>query len=58
MGPLDGVTWEGKVLKGGAWVDGGGGTFAVVEPATGNELGTACGQPPSWWRSWPRPSGS
>ncbi len=40
MGLLDGVAWEGKVLKGGAWVDGGGGTYAVVEPATGDELGT------------------
>ena len=40
MGLLDGAHWEGKVLKGGAWTDGGGGTYAVVEPATGNELGT------------------
>src|SRR6187401_1136197 len=37
---LEGVAWEGKVLKGGAWTDGRGGTYAVVEPATGNELGT------------------
>lgn len=41
MGLLDGIAWEGKVLKDGAWVDGGGGTFAVVEPATGDELGTS-----------------
>src|SRR5690242_16335692 len=40
MALLDGVTWEGKVLKDGAWTDGRGGTYAVVEPATGNELGT------------------
>ena len=40
MGLLDGVAWEGKVFKGGAWTDGGGGTYAVVEPATGDELGT------------------
>src|SRR3954468_11182082 len=39
MGLLDGVDWEGKVLKGGSWTDGGGGTYAVVEPATGDELG-------------------
>ena len=37
---LDGVAWEGQVFKGGAWTDGRGGTYAVVEPATGNELGT------------------
>ena len=40
MGLLDGVDWLGKVFKGGAWTDGGGGTYAVVEPATGGELGT------------------
>src|SRR5919112_256741 len=40
MALLDGVAWEGKVFKGGAWTDGRGGTYAVVEPATGNELGT------------------
>ena len=37
---LDGVAWESKVFKGGAWTDGRGGTYAVVEPATGNEIGT------------------
>src|SRR3954463_8198764 len=40
MALLDGVAWEGKVFKGGAWTDGRGGTYAVVEPATGKELGT------------------
>ena len=40
MGLLDGVDWEGQVFKGGAWVEGRGGTYAVVEPATGGELGT------------------
>jgi benzaldehyde dehydrogenase (NAD) len=40
MALLDGVAWEGKVFKGGAWTDGRGGTYAVVEPATGTELGT------------------
>ena len=38
MALLDGVVWEGKVFKGGAWADGRGGTYPVVEPATGNEL--------------------
>ena len=40
MGLLDGVDWEGQVFKGGGWVEGRGGTYAVVEPATGSELGT------------------
>src|SRR3954453_17832808 len=39
MALLDGVAWEDKVFKGGAWTEGRGGTYAVVEPATGNELG-------------------
>src|SRR4051812_32224823 len=39
MGLLDGVDWEGKGLKGGSWTDGGGGTYAVVGPATGDGLG-------------------
>ena len=30
---LEGVAWEGKVLKGGDWTDGRGGTYPVVEPA-------------------------
>jgi len=40
MGLLDQVAWEGHVLKGGEWTTGRGGTYAVVEPATGAELGT------------------
>ena len=40
MGLLDGAPWEGRLLKGGQWTEGRGGTYAVVEPATGNELGT------------------
>src|SRR3954468_11212907 len=39
MALLDGVAWEGKVFKDGAWTDGRGGTYAVVEPATGKDLG-------------------
>ena len=39
MALLDGVAWESKVFKGGEWTDGRGGTYAVTEPATGNELG-------------------
>ena len=38
MALLEGVAWEGKVFKGGAWTEGRGGTYPVVEPATGNEL--------------------
>jgi benzaldehyde dehydrogenase (NAD) len=37
---LDGIDWQGQVFKGGAWVEGRGGTYAVVEPATGGELAT------------------
>ena len=40
MGLLEGAPWEGRLLKGGQWTEGRGGTYAVVEPATGNELGT------------------
>src|SRR4029077_88107 len=40
MALLQGVAWEGKVFKGAAWTDGVGVTYPVVEPATGNELGT------------------
>ncbi|MGZ4650359.1 MAG: aldehyde dehydrogenase family protein [Kineosporiaceae bacterium] len=40
MGLLDGNTWAGRIFLDGAWVDGGGGTAAVVEPATGEEIGT------------------
>jgi benzaldehyde dehydrogenase (NAD) len=38
MALLDGA-WEGKVYKGDGWTDGRGGTYPVVEPATGSELG-------------------
>src|SRR4051794_36721991 len=40
MALLDGVAWEGKIFNGGKWTDGRGGTYAVVEPATGSEIGT------------------
>ena len=36
---LEGVDWKGKIFKGGKWTAGGGGDYAVVEPATGTELG-------------------
>lgn len=39
MGLLDSVDWEGKLFKGGEWVAGHGGDYAIVEPATGAELG-------------------
>jgi benzaldehyde dehydrogenase (NAD) len=39
MGLLDGADWQGKILKGGKWQSAGGGDYAVVEPATGAELG-------------------
>lgn len=39
MGLLDAVDWQGKIFKGGAWVPGRGGDYAVIEPATGAELG-------------------
>ncbi|MGH3330239.1 MAG: aldehyde dehydrogenase family protein, partial [Nocardioidaceae bacterium] len=39
MALLDSVDWQGKILKGGEWVPGRGGDYAVVEPATGAELG-------------------
>ncbi len=38
MGELLGAAaWAGKIYSGG-WVDGGGRTFASVEPATGRQL--------------------
>ena len=40
MGLLDGNAWAGRIFLDGVWVDGGGGTAAVVEPATGEEIGT------------------
>ncbi|MGW0481258.1 benzaldehyde dehydrogenase [Nonomuraea sp. NPDC003214] len=36
---LDGTDWQGKIFKTGAWTPGSGGDYAVVEPATGGELG-------------------
>jgi benzaldehyde dehydrogenase (NAD) len=39
VGLLDGVDWQGKLYKGGAWVPGRGGDYPVIEPATGAELG-------------------
>ncbi|HEY5185364.1 MAG TPA: benzaldehyde dehydrogenase [Actinomycetes bacterium] len=35
MGLLDQSTWEGKIFLGGAWTEGSGPTYPVVEPATG-----------------------
>jgi benzaldehyde dehydrogenase (NAD) len=37
---VDPKTWEGQIYSG-AWRAGRGGTMAIVEPATGNQLGTA-----------------
>lgn len=39
MGLLDSVEWQGNIFKGGKWQPGRGGDYAVVEPATGAELG-------------------
>ncbi len=39
MGLLDSVDWQGNIYKAGAWTSGRGGDYAVVEPATGQELG-------------------
>ncbi|QKW36812.1 aldehyde dehydrogenase family protein [Actinomadura sp. NAK00032] len=39
MGLLDSVDWQGKIFKNGAWTAAHGGDYAVVEPATGGELG-------------------
>lgn len=39
MSLLDSVDWSGNILKAGAWQPGQGGDYAVVEPATGAELG-------------------
>jgi benzaldehyde dehydrogenase (NAD) len=38
MALMDEAVWRGKIYSGG-WVDGGGGDAAVIEPATGDELG-------------------
>jgi benzaldehyde dehydrogenase (NAD) len=39
VGLLDGADWQGNIFAGGAWRPGRGGDYAVVEPATGDELG-------------------
>jgi benzaldehyde dehydrogenase (NAD) len=39
VGLLDGADWQGQIFKGGAWTSGRGGDYAVMEPATGAELG-------------------
>ncbi|MCW2844117.1 MAG: benzaldehyde dehydrogenase [Nocardioides sp.] len=39
MGLLDAVDWQGKIFKAGAWCEGRGGDYPVIEPATGAELG-------------------
>ena len=39
MALLDSVDWQGHIFKAGSWQPGGGGDYAVVEPATGAELG-------------------
>nr|WP_222708930.1 aldehyde dehydrogenase family protein [Nonomuraea sp. C10] len=36
---LDTIDWQGKIFKNGVWTAGHGGDYAVVEPATGAELG-------------------
>ena len=37
---MDSQTWSGKIFDGG-WIPPGGGEYPVIEPATGNTLGTA-----------------
>ncbi|GAA1953940.1 benzaldehyde dehydrogenase [Nocardioides panacihumi] len=39
MGLLDAVDWQGSIFIRGRWQEARGGDYAVVEPATGNELG-------------------
>ncbi|MFI6711442.1 aldehyde dehydrogenase family protein [Nonomuraea sp. NPDC050478] len=39
MALLDTIDWQGKIFKNGVWTAGHGGDYAVVEPATGAELG-------------------
>jgi benzaldehyde dehydrogenase (NAD) len=39
MGLLDGVDWQGKIFKNGAWTIGRGGDYPIIEPATGAQLG-------------------
>jgi benzaldehyde dehydrogenase (NAD) len=36
---LDSVDWQGNIFKAGTWQPGGAGDYAVIEPATGVELG-------------------
>ncbi len=36
---LETVDWQGQIYKGGVWTSGRGGDYAVIEPATGDELG-------------------
>jgi benzaldehyde dehydrogenase (NAD) len=38
MGLMDRETWDGKIFVRGGWVPGSDGDYAVVEPATGDEL--------------------
>lgn len=38
MALLDGVDWQGQIFKDGKWTTGRGGDYAVLEPATGEEL--------------------
>ncbi len=38
MGLMDASVWDGKIFIGGAWTKASGGDYAVVEPATGDEL--------------------
>ena len=38
MGLMDASLWSGKIFVGGQWVEAYGGDYAVIEPATGNEL--------------------
>ena len=58
MALMDKAVWRGKIYSGG-WVDGSGGDAAVIEPATGAELGrTGIAAPPTWpappgWRPPP-----
>jgi len=39
MALMDEQAWRGKIYSGGLWIDGGAGDAAVIEPATGAELG-------------------
>ncbi|MFC0864361.1 benzaldehyde dehydrogenase [Sphaerimonospora cavernae] len=39
MGLLDGADWQGNIFKNGEWTAAHGGDYAVIEPATGSELG-------------------